>query len=46
MDDKTIHYIKEYCNKMRGVDYDLAAHFMVIKKNGIVLCGKEVDAAR
>ncbi|MBS5137515.1 MAG: DUF4111 domain-containing protein [Clostridium sp.] len=36
--------LKEYCNKMQGVDYDLAAHFMVIKKNGIVLCGKEVDA--
>ena len=35
--------LKEYCNKMQGVDYDLAAHFMVIKKNGIVLCGKEVD---
>lgn len=24
--------LKEYCNKMQGVDYDLAAHFMVINK--------------
>ena len=33
----------EYCEKMNGVDKDLAAHFTVIKHVGIVLCGEPVD---
>lgn len=31
------------CRRMQGVDYDLAAHFTVIRKVGIVLCGKPIE---
>ena len=31
-----------YCKGMQGVDYDLAAHFTVIRKVGIVLFGSSV----
>jgi streptomycin 3"-adenylyltransferase len=31
-----------YCKNMSGEDADLAAHFTIIHRYGIVLCGKEV----
>ncbi len=31
-----------YCRRMQGVDYDLAAHFTVIRRVGIVLFGSPV----
>lgn len=31
-----------YCKTMHGTDKDLAAHFTVIKKVGVTLCGKEI----
>lgn len=31
--------IREFCRTMRGTDCDLAAHFIVIKKKGLVLYG-------
>lgn len=34
---------KDYVEKMNGVDYDLAAHFTIIKKCGIVLYGATID---
>lgn len=34
----------DYCEKMQGVDADLAAHFTIIKHKGIVLCGEKIDA--
>lgn len=34
---------KDYVEKMNGTDYDLAAHFTIIKKCGIVLYGKSID---
>lgn len=34
---------EDYCNKMNGTDPDLAAHFVIIKKAGIVLCGSFID---
>lgn len=33
----------EYIEKMNGTDNDLAAHFVITKKRGIVLYGKEID---
>ncbi len=33
----------EYVKKMNGVDHDLAAHFVIIKKRGIALYGKEIS---
>jgi len=33
----------EYIRKMNGTDHDLAAHFVITKKRGIVLYGKEID---
>ena len=33
----------DYIKKMSGTDYDLAAHFVIVKKRGIVLYGKEID---
>lgn len=35
--------LAEYCRNMNGVDKDLAAHFMVINKVGMTLCGKEIS---
>lgn len=32
-----------YCKTMHGFDPDLAAHFMMIKRRGIVLFGKPID---
>jgi streptomycin 3"-adenylyltransferase len=37
------HDCDDYCEKMNGIDADLAAHFTIIKKAGIVLCGKAID---
>lgn len=34
---------KDYIHKMNGEDKDLAAHFMIINKYGIRLCGKEIS---
>lgn len=34
--------IKGYCERMKGTDYDLAAHFTVIRETGLVLCGREI----
>jgi len=34
---------QEYCQKMNGVDKDLAAHFTVTKKAGIVLYGEPIN---
>jgi predicted nucleotidyltransferase len=34
---------EDYCEKMNGSDVDLAAHFTIIKKAGIVLCGQAID---
>lgn len=34
---------KDYVEKMKGTDYDLAAHFTIIKKCGIVLYGEAID---
>ena len=34
--------LQGYCLWMNGVDKDLAAHFMVVRKVGITLCGKEI----
>lgn len=31
-----------WCRRMNGVDYDLAAHFTVIRQAGICLCGKPI----
>ena len=36
--------LEEYCRTMHGEDKDLAAHFTVIRKAGITLCGKEIFA--
>ena len=33
----------DYVKKMKGIDKDLAAHFMIIRKYGIVLYGEEID---
>jgi len=33
----------EYIKNMNGTDYDLAAHFVIVKKRGIVLYGEEID---
>ena len=33
----------EYVEKMKGTDRDLAAHFVIIKKRGIALYGKEIN---
>ena len=33
----------EYIEKMKGTDKDLAAHFVVTKKRGIVLYGKDIE---
>ena len=33
-----------WCRRMNGVDYDLAAHFTVIRQAGICLCGKPIAA--
>lgn len=33
----------DYISKMKGADKDLAAHFMIIKKCGIVLWGAEIE---
>lgn len=33
----------DYCDKMNGTDADLAAHFTIIRKIGIVLCGQAID---
>ena len=35
--------LAEYCRNMNGVDKDLAAHFTVINKVGMTLCGKEIS---
>lgn len=32
----------DYCEKMNGIDADLAAHFTIINKAGIVLCGQSI----
>lgn len=34
--------LRAYCQHMNGMDKDLAAHFTIIKKSCIVLCGKTV----
>ncbi|MCL1963524.1 MAG: hypothetical protein FWF69_00480 [Firmicutes bacterium] len=34
----------EYCEKMNGVDIDLAAHFTIIKEVGIVLYGEPINS--
>ena len=34
--------LREYCQTMNGVDPDLAAHFTVVRKAGVALCGKEI----
>lgn len=34
--------LENYCKNMNGVDKDLAAHFTVIRKSGIVLCGEDI----
>lgn len=36
--------LKAYCEKMHGVDRDLAAHFTMIRKNGIALVGEEISS--
>lgn len=33
----------EYIEKMKGTDKDLAAHFVVTKKRGIILYGKDIE---
>lgn len=33
----------DYINKMQGTDKDLAAHFTIIKKYGIILYGEEIE---
>jgi streptomycin 3"-adenylyltransferase len=33
----------DYCKNMQGEDKDLAAHFTIIRKCGIVLCGKPAE---
>ena len=33
----------DYIRKMNGTDKDLAAHFQIIKKYGIALCGAEIE---
>lgn len=35
--------LRGYCLTMNGVDRDLAAHFTVVRKVGIVLCGREIE---
>lgn len=35
---------KDYIDKMNGEDKDLAAHFTIINKYGIILWGKEISA--
>ncbi len=32
-----------YIKRMKGTDKDLAAHFTIIKKYGVVLCGKKIE---
>lgn len=34
----------DYIQKMNGTDKDLAAHFTIIKKYGIALCGEDIDS--
>ena len=33
----------DYIHKMKGTDKDLAAHFTIVKKYGVVLYGEEID---
>lgn len=40
---KTEENLSEYCRTMNGTDFDLAAHFTVVKKAGIVLFGKPIE---
>jgi streptomycin 3"-adenylyltransferase len=40
--EKCKNNLDKYCEKMNGSDKDLAAHFIVIKTVGIVLCGKDI----
>lgn len=35
--------LREYAERMNGIDRDLAAHFMVITKRGIALYGEQID---
>lgn len=35
--------LEKYCLEMCGVDQDLAAHFTVVRKVGITLCGKSIS---
>lgn len=34
---------QDYVEKMKGTDMDLAAHFTMLHKYGIVLCGEEIE---
>lgn len=34
---------REYCARMQGEDYDLAAHCTVIRHAGVVLCGEPIQ---
>jgi len=34
----------DYCQKMNGLDIDLAAHFTIVCHKGIVLCGEEINS--
>lgn len=41
--ERAMQNLSEYCLNMNGKDSDLAAHFTVVKKVGISICGKPVD---
>ncbi len=41
--EKTRDNLSEYCRTMNGTDYDLAAHFTIVKKVGMVQYGKPIE---
>ncbi len=40
---KCIRDLEKYCMEMKGVDKDLAAHFTVVRKVGLTLCGRSIN---
>lgn len=39
---RCLENLTEYCRTMNGTDKDLAAHFTVLRHNGLVLCGNPI----
>lgn len=41
--EKCMANLEKYCLEMHGADKDLAAHFTVVRKVGMTLCGKNIS---